>query len=394
MATQSPVFAQITRTLDPNELARCAAQFPMPRSSRSFSASDHFLALCFGQLTFRESLRDIIACLNARPNLTYHLGFRGRLTRTNFAYANEHRDWRVFAAVAQVLIRRASRLYGDTPGDPDFPHVAFALDASIIHLSLKLFPWAYWGRSRCGALKLHTLLSLRGSLPVWATITEAAFPELKTLDQVPVAPGAFYVMDRGYLDFTRLIRLHRGGASFVVRSKCHVQFSVMESRPVNKSLGLRCDQIVRLKSPWSKKHYPHALRRLRFQDESQARSFVFLSNNFELPALVICELYKRRWQIELFFKWIKQHLRIRHFFGRSLNAIHCQIWSAICAYLLVAIAKKELRADKSLYEILQILSVSAFEEAPLSELLTKSAEITEEPDSQNAQCLLGFLTGH
>jgi len=393
MPTQSPVFTQVTRALDPSEFARCVARFPMRRSSRSFSAYDHFLALCFGQLTYRESLRDVIACLSARP-LNYHLGFRGRLTRTNFAYANEHRDWRVFAAVAEVLIRRATRLYSESASDPDFAQIAFALDASIIHLSLKIFPWAYWGRSRSGALKLHTLLSLKGNLPVWATLTEAAFPEAKTLDQVPVYTGAFYVMDRAYLDFTRLIRFDQAGAKFVLRSRVDVKFSVVDWRAVDKSAGLRCDQIIRLKTSWSKKHYPQALRRIRFRDESQNRSLVFLTNNFEIPALVICDLYKRRWQVELFFKWIKQHLRIRHFFGHSVNAIHCQIWSALCAYLLVAITKKELRLERSLYEILQILSVNAFEQTPLSELLVKTTSPAELCEVQNTPYLPGFLTGH
>jgi hypothetical protein len=316
MPVFKPVFSQIVAGLHSQAFARCVELFPMPRSSRSFSAYDHFLALCFGQLTYRESLRDIVACLNARPGLQYHLGFRGRLTRTNFAYANERRDWRVFAAVAEVLIRRASQLYRDDQNDPDFPHLVYALDASIIHLSLKLFPWAYWGRSRASAVKLHTLLSLKGNLPVWAAITEAALPELKMLDQIPLQPGAFYVMDRGYLDFTRLIRLHQAGASFVVRNKRHVSCYVLASRTVDKSQGLRCDQTVRLKSTWSKRHYSPALRRIRFRDHEQNRSFVFLTNNFELPARVICELYQRRWQVELFFKWIKQHLRIRRFFGR------------------------------------------------------------------------------
>ncbi len=348
------------------------------------------MALCSGQLTYRESLRDIVACLNARPSLQYHLGFRGHLTRTNLAYANEWRDWRVFAPVAEVLIRRASQLYRDEQSDPDFPRVVLALDASIIHLSLKLFPWAYWGRSRAGAVKLHTLISLKGNLPVWAALTEAAFPELKMLDRIPVQPGAFYVMDRGYLDFTRLIRLHQEGARFVVRDKCHVRFYVVESRAVDKSQGLRCDQTVRLKSPWSKKHYAAALRRIRFRDPEQDRSFVFLTNDFELPALVICQLYQRRWQVELFFKWIKQHLRIRRFFGRSPNANYCQIWTAICTYLLVAIAKKELKLEKSLYEILQILSVSAFEQAPLSQLIIKDDTSAKSDELQNAPYLLGF----
>jgi len=390
MPVFKPVFSQIVAGLHNHAFRRCVERFPMRRNPRRFSAYDHFLALCFGQLTYRESLRDIIACLNARPRLQYHLGFRGHLTRTNFAYANERRDWRVFAAVAEVLMRRASQFYGDAKTDPDFPSVVFALDASIIHLSLKLFPWAYWGLSQAGAVKLHTLISLKGSLPVWAALTEATFPELKMLDQLPVAPGAFYVMDRGYLDFTRLIRLHQAGASFVVRNKSHVRFQVVESRRVDKAQGLRCDQTVRLQSRWSKKNYAAALRRIRFRDCEHNRSFVFLTNNFELPALVVCELYKRRWQVELFFKWIKQHLRLRRFFGRSLNAVYCQIWSAICTYLLVAIAKKELKLEKSLYEILQILSVSAFEQIPVSQLLAKDGVPAENDESQNSPFLLGF----
>jgi hypothetical protein len=312
------------------------------------------------------------------------------VTRTNLAYANEHRDWHVFAAVAEVLMRRASALYRAEHGDPDFPQVAFALDASIIHLSLKVFPWAYWGRSHAGALKFHTLLALRGQLPAWATLTEATLPELKTLDLIPVERGAFYVLDRGYLDFTRLIRLHRLGAYFVVRSKCHVRFAVVASRPVDKAQGLRCDQTIRLQSSWSKKHYPDALRRIRFRDHEHQRSLVFLTNNFELPARVVCELYKRRWQVELFFKWIKQHLRLRHFFGRSRNAIHCQVWTALCTYLLVAIAKKELGVDKSLYQILQILSVSAFEQTPVAELIVEDEFSPRNDKSQITPFFRGF----
>jgi hypothetical protein len=390
MATQSPVFAQITRTLDPTELARCAARFPMPRISRSFSVHDHFLALCFGQLTYRESLRDIVACLNARPHLQYHLGFRGRITRTNLAYANEWRDWRVFAAVAERLMARAQRLYHHDPPDPDWPHLAFALDSSIIRLSVKLFPWAYWPRSGASALKLHTLLALHGQFPAWSAITEAAFHDTKMLDQVPVQPGGYYVMDRAYLDFTRLIRWELGGAKFVVRNKCHVRFYVVRSAKVNKATGLRCDQVIRLKTTWSKRVYRHPLRRIRLYDALENRSLVFLTNDFTLPALTICELYRRRWQVELFFKWIKQHLRMRNFFGRSPNAIQCQIWTAICAYLLVAIAKKSLQADKSLYEILQILSVSAFEQAPLQELLTQTTPTQNTTAIDSTPVLLGF----
>jgi hypothetical protein len=365
-------------------------EFPMPRCSRSFSAYDHFLSLCYAQLTYRESLRDIIICLAARPQLQYRMGFRGRVTRTNLAYANEKRDWRVFAAVADVLMRRARKLYQHDLNHGQLPELAFALDASIIHLSVRLFPWAYWGRSQAGALKLHTLLALRGSIPVWALITEASFQDMKTLDQIPVQAGAFYVMDRGYLDFRRLIRLENQGAWFVVRNKRHVRFRVTESRIVDKQSGLRCDQTIRLVTPWSLRAYAQKLRRIRFRDAEQDRSFVFLTNNFEVEPEVICDLYKHRWQVELFFKWVKQHLRIRNFFGRSRNAIHCQVWTAICAYLLVAIAKKEHGIDKSLHEMLQIVSVSAFEEIPLKELFSNSTASLPHPEAINTPSLLGF----
>ncbi len=388
------VFAQITSRLFPTEFARCAGAFPMPRSSRSFSAFDHFLALCFGHLTGRESLRDVITCLAARPHLQYRLGFRGRITRTNFAYANEHRDWRVFAAVAELLMRKAARLHRLDPGRDGLPELVCALDASIIHLSLKLFPWAYYPRSRAGALKLHALLALRGHLPAWAAMTEATFPEQKMMDEVPLEPGAFYVMDRGYLDFTRLIRWQKAGAFFVVRNKCHVRWRVLASRPVDKSGGLRCDQTVRLCTPWSRRAYPEPLRRVRYRDAVERRSLVFLTNHFELAPEVICELYRRRWQIELFFKWMKQHLRLRQFYGRSENAIRCQVWAAICSHLLVALARKELGLERSLYEMLQILSVSAFEEMPVPTLFGAPAGKVAGPDAQNTLCLQGILTGH
>jgi hypothetical protein len=255
-------------------------------------------------------------CLAARQNLQFHLGFRGRLTRTNFAYANEHRDWRVFAAVAAVLMRKASRLYAQGRGKGRLPEIVFALDASIIDLSLKLFPWAFYARSHGSAVKLHALLSLRGNFPAWAAVTEANFPDMKMLDQIPLAAGAFYVLDRAYLDFTRLIRLERAGAFFVVRNKCHVRFRVTQSRPVAKATGLRCDQTIGLKTKWSRSVYGQPLRRVRFRDVERRRSLIFLTNNFHLEPEVICELYQRRWQVELFFKWIKQHLRIRNFYGR------------------------------------------------------------------------------
>src|ERR1700722_15725638 len=373
MSTRSPVFAQIMQALDPTEFARCAARFPAPRRPRSLSAYDHFLALCFGQLTWRESLRDLVICLNARTARAYHLGLRSDITRTNLAYANAHRDWRLFAEVAQLLMRRARRLYlTPTPTDPELPALAYALDASLIDLSLSLFPWAHW-KERMAAMKLHTLLSLRGSIPAWCLVTEATCPEQITLDQLPLEPGAFYVMDRGYLDFKRLKRLNQAAVYFVVRSKCHVRFRVLTSQPVNKQIGLRCDQTISLTSSWSRHSFGGPLRRIRIRDAITGQSLVLLTNHFELPAQTIAHLYRSRWQVELFFKWIKQHLQFRGFYGRSPNAVRAQIWSAICAYLLVAIARKELRLSQSLHQILQIISVSAFEQTPLGELLAEKS---------------------
>ena len=371
MPNAPTVFSQIIAPLFQTEFARCVERHPMPRSSRSFSAYDHFLVLCFGQLTYRESLRDIITCLSTRQSLQFHLGFRGRLTRTNFAYANEHRDWRVFAAVAEVLMRKATRLYAEPePGAKESERI-FALDASIIDLSLKLFPWAYFARTYRSAVKLHALLSLRGAFPAWAAVTEVNFAEMKMLEQIPLQAGAFYVLDRAYLDFTRLLRLDKTGAFFVVRNKRHVRFRVLVSRTCPKGSGLGCDQTIQLTTKRSRSVYSKALRRITFRDQDRKRRFVFLTNNFALGPEVICQLYKRRWEVELFFKWIKQHLRIRNFYGRYENAVRCQVWTAICAYLLVAIARKELKLQQSLYQTFQIISVSAFEQVPLAELFAR-----------------------
>ena len=389
MQAPSSVFSQITAALYPAEFARCAKLFPDQRPTRGLTAYDQFLALCFGQLTYRESLRDIVACLQARGSSLYHLGFRGNLSRTNLAYANHHRNWRLFEALAQVLMRRAARLYQAHPCDPDLPKVAFALDASVIALSLNLFPWGYYARTRKAAVKLHLMLSLQGHLPAWAAVTAADFPDMKILDNIPVVPGAYYVMDRGYLDFIRLCRLHLAGAFFVVRNKQHVKFRVTASRPIDKSTGLRCDQTIRLIGHSSHRTYPHPLRRIRVYDPENKVTLVLLTNQFDLPAQVIAELYRQRWQVELFFKWIKQHLRLRSFYGRSENAVRCQIWSAICAYLLVAIVKRQLEIGKTLNEILQIVSVNIFEQTPLAELLATHPEVsTPETDDKHFQKLL------
>lgn len=369
MQPPATVFSQIVSSLYRSEFSRCAGQFAMQKPPRGLSAYDHFLALCFGQLTYRESLRDIVVSLNSKSSGLYHLGFRGRLSRTNLAYANHHRDWRLFEAVAQLLMRRAARLYQDGPRDPDLPNLAFALDSSLIGLSLKLFSWGSYNRFK-RALKLHLMLSLRGNLPAWAAVTESKLPDMKILDRIPVLPGAYYVMDRGYVDFVRLFGLDSQGAYLVVRNKHHVRFRVVASRLVNKDLGLRSDHTIRLTSNWSIKSFPKPLRKVRIYDAQNRLSLVLLTNQFDLPAEVIAELYRKRWQVELFFKWIKQHLRIRAFYGRTENAVRCQIWSAICAYLMVAITKKQLRIDETLNEMLQITSINIFQQIPLDQLFT------------------------
>lgn len=388
------VFSQITSVLYPAEFLRCVELAPNPRATRSLTEYDHFLALCFGQLTYRESLRDVVACLKAKGPALYHLGFRGNLSRTNLAYANSHRDWRLFEGLAQVLMRRAARLYQNDSFDPDLPKVAYALDASIISLSLNLFPWGYYARSKQAALKLHMVLSLQGNLPAWAAITHCQLPDMKILDQVPLTAGAYYVMDRGYLDFVRLFRMHQAGAFFVVRNKRHVAFRVKVSRKVDKSTGLRCDQTIRLTSPRSDNAYPELLRRVRIYDEENQVTIVLLTNQFDVPALVIAELYRKRWQVELFFKWIKQHLRIRSFYGRSENAVRCQLWAAISSYLLVALARQELGVERSLYEMLQILSVRAFEEIPIKTLFDAAPRKSAPPTASDTLYLQGILTGH
>jgi len=385
------LFAQITGNLYAAEFARSLKQFPGTKPPRGLTAYDQFLALCFGQLTYRESLRDIVGCLGSKPTLLYHLGFRGRITRTNLAYANQHRDWRLFESLAQTLMRRAATLYRGAALNVAVPGMVFALDSSMISLALNLCPWAYYARSRQAALKLHLLLSLQGNLPAWGVVTEATVADLNMLDRLPLVAGAYYVMDRGYMDFVRLYRLHQGGAFFVVRCKEPVNFKVLERRTVDESRGMKCDQTVRLSSNWSAQSYPEPLRKIRFYDQENQVMLVLLTNNFSAPAETITQLYKNRWQVELFFKWIKQHLRLRAFYGRSENAVRSQIWCAICAYLLVAILKKQIATSKSLNEILQICSVSIFEQVPAAELLASANDaIPPANDRDDIQNTLNF----
>ena len=370
------VFAQIMAGLDATEVARAAARFPMPRASKTLRPYDHLAAMVFAQLTYRESLRGIETCLSARPALSYHMGIRGRVTRTNLAYANDHRDWRVFAAITSILMRRAQRLYADTPPELGLEADLFALDATVIELSLALFPWARWKKT-LASVKLNVLLDLRGDIPVFASRHEGKRHEVASLDELPVQPGSYYVMDRGYLDFSRLHRFHRLGAFFVTRLKSNTRFYVAESRLVEEDTGLRCDQTIKLNSFVGQRDYPDKLRRISFVAPETGNALVFVTNQFDLAALIIAQIYRRRWAIELFFRWIKQHLRLRGFYSTSFNGVRVQIWSAISAYLLVAIAKRRLNLPQSLWGILQIVSIASMEQIALPELLATIDTRTE-----------------
>lgn len=370
MKSGKTVLAQILAGLSGEEFSRCAKRYPMKRDTPALSAYDHFATMVFAQLTYRESLRDIEVCLNARRSLLYHAGIRGAVKRCNLAYANEHRDWRLFAEVAGVLMRRARRLYADDPTPLDLDADLFALDATLIDLSLAMFPWARWQGTQA-AVKLNVLLDLRADVPVFASLHEGDRHEVASLDEIPVYLGSYYVMDRGYLDFLRLHRLHAAGAFFVTRLKTNTRYYVALSRVVPAETGLRCDQTIRLNSDKGRRWYPEPLRRISFVDSESGQRLVLLTNNFELDALAIASIYKHRWKIELFFRWIKQHLRLRGFFSTNPNGVRVQIWSALCAYLLVAIAKRENALPGSLHQVLQVISIAALEKIPLPELFAK-----------------------
>ncbi len=322
-------------------------------------------------MTFRESLADIEICLRSRGHQLYHIGFRSLIAHSTLADANSVRDWRIYADLAQSLIRRARKLYEREPLGVELEQTIYALDSTTIDLCLNLFPWARF-RSTKAAVKLHTLLDLRGPIPTMITISEGKQADVKILDELIVEPGAFYVMDRGYVDFERLFRFVLASAFFVTRTKAGIQLNRLESRPVDRSCGLRSDHIVWLANPQSAVHYPDRLRRVSYRDPEDGKVLVFLTNNFDLPALVIAQLYKLRWRVELFFKWIKQNLRIKHFFGTSDNAVKTQVWIAVCVYVLVAILRKELGLELSLSQMLQVLSVNVFEQVPLVELFAKT----------------------
>ena len=358
------VFAQVMEHFPAYEFHKCVTRYDGDFGKRSFSCLDQFLCLGFAQLTYRESLRDIEACLRSVQGKLYHMGFRGRISRSTLADANESIDWRIYADFAQVLIAIARPMYADESLGFDLDGTVYALDSTTIDLCLSLFPWARF-QSTKSAVKMHTLLDLRGSIPTCIEVSDGKLHDVNILDQILPEAGSFYVMDRGYLDFERLYAFHRCGAFFVTRTKAGVLMRRRYSRAVDKTTGLRSDHTVVLTSSASSKNYLDPLRRVRFYDLEQRRWLVFLTNNFDLPALTIAHLYKSRWKVELFFKWIKQHLRIKAFYGNSENAVKTQIWIAIAVYLLVAILKKRLALDATLYQILQILSVTLFEKTPI-----------------------------
>ncbi len=376
------VFNQVIEWVHPEQFRRCVTRYQGNYKVRNFSCWEQFLAMGFAQMTFRESLADIEICLRSRGQQLYHLGFRSLIAHSTLADANSVRDWRIYADLAQSLIRRARKLYEREPLGVELEQTIYALDSTTIDLCLNLFPWARF-RSTKAAVKLHTLLDVRGPIPTMITISEGKQADVQILDELIVEPGAFYVMDRGYVDFERLFRFVLASAFFVTRTKAGIQLNRLESRPVDRSSGLRSDHIVWLANPQSAVHYPDRLRRVSYRDPEDGKVLVFLTNNFDLPALVIAQLYKLRWRVELFFKWIKQNLRIKHFFGTSDNAVKTQVWIAVCVYVLVAILRKELGLELSLSQMLQVLSVNVFEQVPLVELFAKTQSQDDLLDSPN-----------
>jgi hypothetical protein len=382
MIAKKPIFRQIMERVHPEQFRRCVQRYNGNYKTRNFSCWDQFLAMSFAQMTYRDSLADIEVCLRSRHDQLYRLGFRSTIAHSTLSDANAARDWRIYHDLAQLLIARARRLYADEPFGVELAQTVYALDSTTIDLCLSLFPWARF-RSTKAAVKLHTLLDLRGSIPTMIVISDGKQADVNVLDELILEPGAFYAMDRGYVDFARLYRFVLAGAFFVTRAKAGLRVNRLESRPVEESTGVRSDQIVWLTLLRSLERYPERFRRVSYRDPETGKALVFLTNNFNLPPLVIAQLYKSRWRVELFFKWIKQNLRIKHFFGTSDNAVKTQVWIAICVYVLVAIVRKELRLELSLSQILQILSVNAFEQVPLAELVAKTASQIQPDDSCN-----------
>jgi len=382
MHTGRLVFAQLMDFLPRHEFNSCVRRYGGNQRPRGFSCRDQFLAMAFAQLTYRDSLRDVEVCLRSLGPKLYHAGIRGRISRSTLADANARHDWRIWADLAQVLIARARQLYAHDDFGVSLVQTIYALDTTTIDLCLALFPWAPF-RRRKAAVKLHTLLDLRGNIPCFVWISSGKKHEVNVLDQLAIEPGAFYVMDKGFLDFARLYRFAQQAAFFVIRAKANLDFLRRQSRAVDKSSGLRSDQTIILGGPLVSQKYPVELRRVVYVDMEHHRRLVFLTNNFALPALTIAQLYRCRWQVELFFKWIKQHLRIKTFYGYSANAVKTQVWIAVCMYVLVAIIRKELNVSRSLTEILQILSINPFEKTPVIQLLSSENHHNLTPPDPN-----------
>ncbi len=387
MHTGSLIFSQLMNHLPMHVFHDCVARHQGNRYIKSFPCSSQFYCMVFAQLTHRESLRNIEVCLRAQGNKVYHMGIRGSVSRATLAHANQKRDWRIYAEFGQELIRIARQLYADEDLGLELSSPVFALDSSTIDLSLSMFPWA-WFRKTKSAVKLHTLLDLQGSIPAFIHVTHGKVGDVKVLDLLLLEPGAFYVMDRAYLDFQRLCALDRAGSFYIIRAKKNTCFRRRYSRPVDETQGVLCDQTIVLTGTKTSEHYPQPLRRVKYRDPETGKVFNFLTNNFAIAPATVAELYRHRWAVELFFKWIKQHLRIKSFFGTTENAVKTQIWIAISTYVQVAIVRKRLGIEADLYTILQILSLSLFEKTPLLQLLTKPPPRTDDPAPSNQLILL------
>ena len=389
MNTGRTIFSQVMDFLPHWEFRKCVKRYQGDCKIQNFSCMDQFLCMAFAQLTYRESLRDIEVCLRGNLPKLYHMGIRARVARSTLADANENRDWRIYADFAQILISIAKDLYAKEDFGINLQAEVYALDSTTIDLCLSLFPWARFRKTK-GAIKLHTLLNLRGSIPEFIHISDGKLHDVNILDILIAQPGSFYLMDRGYVDFARLYTMQQASAFFITRSKRNFQYQRRYSYPVDKSTGLRCDQTIILTGVNTAKHYPMPLRRIRYYDAETDKSLTFITNNFVLPALIIAHLYKARWQVELFFKWIKQHLRIKTFYGTSANAVKTQVWIAVSVYVLVAILKKRLALDQSLYTILQFLSVSIFEKTPVSEAFLQEFNKTRTSEYHNQLLLFNL----
>ncbi|MFC1614535.1 IS4 family transposase [Gemmatimonadota bacterium] len=389
MNTGQTVFRQLLQFLPRHEFNLCVHRYRGEYRARSFSAFDQLLCLAYAQLSGRESLRDIETCLNSHREKLYHIGFRGAVSRSTLADANERRDWRIFQDFGQVLIDMAQQLHRDEPLAIELQQPLFAFDSTNIDLCLSLFPWAKFRKTK-SAVKMHTLIDLRGIIPTFVVVTTGKVHDVRMLDKRPITEDAIYTMDRGYVDFARLYALHQQGAFFVVRAKDNLRYRRLYSLPKDKDSGIRADQVIVLITQKSIRGYPKSLRRVSYVDKEKNKRLVFLTNHFDIPAPTVADIYKQRWQVELFFKWIKQHLRIKTFYGTSINAVKSQIWVALCVYLLVAITRKKLGIQCSLYTFLQILEVNLFEKKPISSMVTEALKQKSEPPDCNQLKLFNF----